>query len=118
MRVKVSDEIDGIHAFTLDAGLKLHDLIEPAIARGEEVVLDFEGVKHFTPLFMYYAIGRFIERDADGSLSRLFRYENLEPLGQDTLDDVVEYSIRRREDPRWAAAMDAAVERRSKEAYE
>jgi hypothetical protein len=61
----VFSEIDGVHASTVQAGQKLYEFIEPAVARGEEVVLDFEGAEHFAPSFFNYTIGRFVERDAD-----------------------------------------------------
>jgi len=118
MRVKVHDEIDGVHASTLEAGQKLYELIEPAIVRGEEVVMDFEGVKHFSPSFFNWAVGRFIERDHDGKLSQLLRYESLPPLGWSSLEDVIENATRRREDPRWAAAMEAAVRKFSERSWE
>jgi hypothetical protein len=118
MRVNLFSEIDGVHAFTSKAGQKLYELIEPAVARGEEVVLDFDGVKHFSGTFFNWAIGRFIEKDFDGKLSRLIRYENLPPLGQGSLESAVEYATLRRENPRWAVAMEAAVRRRSEEARE
>src|ERR1700676_1393738 len=118
MRVKVRDDVDGIHASTLQAGVKLHDLIEPALARGEEVVLDFEGVKYFAPMFFNCAIGTFIERDAENRLFESLRFENLSALGQLSLDHVIEYATRRRENPRGAGARDAAAWKRPQEAWE
>jgi hypothetical protein len=118
MRVHLFSQIDGVHASTSQAGQKLYELIEPAVSRGEEVVLDFDGVKYFAPGFFNWAVGRFIEKDFDGKLSRLIRYENLPPLGESSLESVVEYATLRRENPRWAAAMEAAVRRRSDEAWE
>src|SRR5205085_950637 len=118
MRVKMLTDVDRIHASTDQAGQKLRDLIEPALARGEEVLIDFEGVKHFTPGFFYTAIGVLIERDFEERILPLLRFENLAPLGQSSLDDAIEYAIRRRENPRWAAGMDAAILKRSQEAWE
>src|SRR4051794_3073944 len=108
MRVKVTD-VDGIHASTPQAGQRLYALIEPALARGEPVTLDFEGVKHFSRLFFDVAVGTLLERDAEDRLSGLLRFENLPPLGQSALAMTAEDATRRRENPRWAAAMDAAI---------
>src|SRR3954454_13171626 len=101
MRVKVK-EIDGGFASTPQAGEKLYALIAPVLARGEEVTLDFEGVKHCSVPFFNASIGVLIEADAEGRLPALLHYENLPPLGQGIVDDVTEYAIRRRENPRWA----------------
>src|SRR5262245_2677320 len=106
MRVKVSD-IDGIHATTPQTGQKLLAIIEPALARGEPVVLDFEGVRFIGVQFFYSSVGVLIEKDTVNQLSDLLRYENLHEIGQSALDSVVEYSIRRRDNPRWAEGMDA-----------
>ena len=117
MRVKVS-EVDGIHASTPQAGQRLYAIIEPAIARGEVVTLDFEGVKHFGPGFFNWSIGVLIEQDMENRLTGLLRYENLPPLGQNSLESVVEYATRRRENPQWAAAMEAVVRKRAEKADE
>jgi hypothetical protein len=108
MRVKVSD-IDGIHATTYQAGQKLYTLIAPVLARGEPVELDFEGVRHFSPLFFNASIGILVEADKENRLPERLRVVNLPPLGQDALDSVIDYAIRCRDNPRWAEAMDQAV---------
>ena len=110
MRVKVS-EIDGGHASTPQAGLRLHALIEPALARGEPVVLDFEGVKYCSVPFFSASVGILVEADAEGRLPALLSYESLSPMGQSAVDSVTEYAIRRRENPRWAAAMDEVAKK-------
>jgi hypothetical protein len=80
------------------------------------VTLDFEGVKHFAPGCFNGSAGVLIEQDTENRLTRLLRYENLPPLGQSSLESVVEYATKRREDPRWAAAMEAVVRKRCEEA--
>src|SRR4051794_13864243 len=103
MRVKVS-EIDGIHAYTPQAGIRLRELIEPALAVGEEVTLDFEGVKHYSAAFFCASIGALIEADKAGRTPQLLRYENLLPRGQSALESATDFAIRRRDNPKWAAA--------------
>jgi hypothetical protein len=62
MRVLVR-EIDEGHASTPQAGLHLYALIEPVLARGEEVILDFEGVKHCSTAFFTASVAILIEAD-------------------------------------------------------
>jgi STAS-like domain of unknown function (DUF4325) len=108
MRVNVKD-IDGIHASTLQAGQRLYSLIEPVLARGEPVVLDFAGVRHFSVPFFNYSIGLLVEKDEANRLGELLRYENLPAPGQSAWESVVEYAVRRRGNPRLAEAMDQAA---------
>src|SRR5262245_20871939 len=104
MRVNVSD-IDGVHASTPQAGQRLYALIEPVLARGEPVVLDFAGVQHFSAPFFNSSIGPLVEADSANRLPQLLRIENLPPLGQGVLDSVIENGIRMRENPRLREAM-------------
>lgn len=105
MRVMVS-EIDRGHASTPQAGARLHELIEPALGRGEQVVLDFDGVRHCDAPFLGASVGRLIEEDKEERLPPLLRYENLQPLWQGTLESVTSWAVRRRRNPAAAAAMD------------
>jgi hypothetical protein len=110
MRVKVVD-VDGTQASTPQGGEKLYALIAPVLATGETVTLDFEGVKHCSVPFFTASIGVLVEADAEGRLPALLHYENLPPLGQGIVDDVTEYAIRRRENPKWAQGMDESAKR-------
>jgi len=114
MHVKVS-EIDGVYASTLEAGNKLHDLIKPALDRAEEVVLDFEGMKHVGPGFLNGSLGLVIERDHEDRRYRLVRVENLNPLAERDLESIIDYATRRRENPAWAAGWTAALMKRLEE---
>src|SRR5258708_1743839 len=98
MRVKVRD-VTGEYADSYEGGLRLADVIAPVLARGEEVVLDFEGVKDCFGAYFDCAIGRLIVQDAEDRLPKLLRYENLSPRGQTILEAVTEHAIRRRENP-------------------
>jgi hypothetical protein len=104
-------EIDNGAAATGQAGEKLLELIEPAIARGEVVELDFEGVWIYAALFFYCSVGRLIEADTTERVPPLLRYANLSERGQADLEWGVEFAVRRRENPRWAAGAGAAAEK-------
>src|SRR5438552_3357664 len=101
MRVKISD-LFGFQAATGQAGYQLYTQIEPVLARGEPVVLDFEGVRYFATIFFTSSVGLLIEADTENRLPDLLRYENLPEMGQTALDLATETAIRRRENPRWA----------------
>ena len=117
MRVKVS-ELVGASAYTPQDGLRLYEIIEPALGRGEPIELDFADVRRFSPGFFATAVGPLIERDTTNRLTELLRYENLEEIGQIALGLVIDHWTRRREIPGWGAAWDAAVQQRSEEAWD
>jgi hypothetical protein len=104
MRVKVND-IAGIHASTPEAGERLLALLQPLLARGEPVELDFAGVLHFSVPFFVASIFVLVKEDTENRLSGLLRYENLLPQGRSALDSTIDYAVRCRQDPRWAEGM-------------
>jgi hypothetical protein len=44
-----------------EEGQKVHDLISPVLVRGEEVEVDFEGVRFMSALFLNAAIGQLLK---------------------------------------------------------
>lgn len=112
MRVKVS-EYSGSRTAGYELGPQVYELIEPALARGEVVVLDFEGVRRVTTAFFARSVGDLIEKDVANRLKDLLRCENLSDVGKLALQQVVEHFTRRRENPLWAAGWDAAAQRYS-----
>lgn len=101
-RVKVTD-IEGEKGYTGEA---LRAFLEPILARGESVVLDFQGTDHScSGVFFWVGLGRLIEADTENRLPELLHFDNLSHLGQLSLDSIRDFAIRRRENPRWAEAM-------------
>jgi hypothetical protein len=111
MRVKVK-EIDGGFASTPQAGERLYALIAPVLEKGEEVILDFEGVRDTAVPFFIASIGPLIEADREERLPKLLRYENLNltPFGRSDVESVTEFAVRCR-DPRVKAAYAAAAQK-------
>lgn len=111
MYVRVSDiDTPGLGA-SPEAGMKLKELIEPALARGEQVELDFEGLRFFAIGFFVFSIGKLVETDTADRVPALLRYLNLNEAGQSYVKSAVEFAIRRRDNPRWAAGAGAAAEK-------
>jgi hypothetical protein len=110
MRVKVND-VDGATFAAPKAAERLRELIEPALARGEEVVFDFEGIRHFSAGFFSDVLHRLIVADVEKRLPELLQYENLPPLGQMALSSATDFAVRCRDIPGWAAAAGKAAEK-------
>src|SRR4051794_40854913 len=109
MRVKVS-EIDNGHATTEQAAKRLFAIIEPAIARGEPVVLDFEGVRHYTGVFFGYSLGPLADADRDDRLRGLLRLENVPPYIPPVVDLVIDNAKHMRDaTPRYREAREQAL---------
>jgi hypothetical protein len=111
MRVRILDVDPNQVAATPQSGEKLRALIEPALARGEEVELDFEGVRFYSPLFFFSSVGLLIERDPTNRVAGLLRYSNLSERGQMDLGSAIDFAIRRRDNPGMAAGYGAAAEK-------
>src|SRR6476660_6968636 len=110
MRVKVND-IDGATFAAPKAAERLRELIEPVLARGEEVVLDFEGIKRFSPGFFSDFLHHLIVADAQKRVPDLLRYENLPQIGQMALISATDFAVRCRDIPGWAEAAGKAAEK-------
>ena len=77
----------------------MHSLIAPVLEKGEEVILDFEGVRGYSVPFLMASIEPLIEADREDRLTNLIRYENIPPHGLGAVESVREFAIRCR-DPR------------------
>ena len=110
MRVRVND-IEGATFAAPKAAERLRELIEPVLARGEKVALDFEGIKHFTTAFFGDVLHRLIVADVEKRLPELLHYENLPPIGQTARDLASDFAIRCRDIPGWAAAAGQAAQK-------
>jgi hypothetical protein len=85
---------------------KIHDLISPILARGEEVELDFEGVRFISAPFLGAAIGQLLRDHPLERVKALLRVENLDALDRSLLEGVIEKSHRYHTEPRYREAMD------------
>jgi hypothetical protein len=92
-------------------GQKLHDLISPILARGEEVELDFEGGRYVAVPFLSAAIGQLLENYPLERVRALLRVQNLDELDRDILGSVIEKSSRYYTEPRYREAADRALAR-------
>jgi hypothetical protein len=90
-------------------GQKVHDLISPALARGEEVELDFEGARFISAPFLNATVGQLLRDHPLERVKSLLRVANLDALHRDLLERVIERSSRYFTDPRYREAADRAL---------
>jgi hypothetical protein len=103
MRVRVRDAV-GERASTARAGWRLVEVLEPILAGGEPVVLDFADLRTVAAVFFCHSIAILVEKDKEERLPQLLSWENMTPLDEEILGRVVADAVRARKDPRWAAA--------------
>ena len=103
MRVKVS-EIDAVYPLPWEAGDHLRALVAPALSRGEEIILDFEGVTNFSAVFFTSSVFLLVKDDPERRVPDLLRCENILPHGQGAFESALEYGVRCRDNPRLAEA--------------
>ena len=78
MRVVVREIVNGREKNSVEAQ-KLHDLISPILSRGEEVELDFAGVRYIFVPFLNIAFGQLLKDHPLERVKALLRIENMHP---------------------------------------
>jgi hypothetical protein len=94
-----------------EEGQKLHDLISPILARGEEVELDFEGIRYVEVHFLNVAVGQLLKDHPLERVRSLLHFQNMNPLARDTVEIVIEKSSRYYTEPKYREAVDRALAR-------
>jgi hypothetical protein len=110
MRIVVREIINDLGS-SFDEGQKVHDLISPALARGEEVELDFTGTRFIDTPLLNAAIGQLLKDHPKERVKALLRVQNLNPVDRDLLELVIEYSSRYYTEPRYREAVDRSLAR-------
>jgi hypothetical protein len=90
---------------------QLHDLISPALARGEEVELDFTGSDAVCTPLLRTALGPLLKDHSLQRVRALLRVQGLDDLYHQTLETVLEQSSRYYTDPRFREVVDGAFAR-------
>jgi hypothetical protein len=107
MRIMVRDVV-GEYATTPEEGQRVYDVIAPVLAKGEQVELDFEGIRRCAAPFCSFGIGRLIQDHTPEQLNELLHVENLGPPGADILALAIENADRYYRRPGYREAMDRA----------
>lgn len=112
MKISVHS-VTGENAVTKESGEKLYSHIYPLLAQGQDVELDFTGVRRHLTVFFNFAIGQ-LYRDIEGSkLDRLITVSNLSAIGQRVLTRVKVNAKRYYSDDSYKQAMDTLVRERT-----
>jgi hypothetical protein len=93
LTIYVFEEI-GQNCMTIADGKRIYDLVNPVLGVGGLVALDFFGVEVFTSSFFCFAIGQLLRDYQPEFLNRALAIENLNCVGQQTLEDAIENSSR------------------------
>jgi hypothetical protein len=110
MRIVVREIINNLGS-SFDEGQKVHDLISPALARGEEVELDFTGTRFIDTPLLNVAIGQLLKDHTKERVQALLHVQNLDQLNRETLGLVIERSSRYYTEPRYREAVDRSLAR-------
>lgn len=108
MKYKVY-ELIGENSISQKAGQQIYDLIHPQLQAGKPVELDFAGVRRFLSVFFNFAIGQLLRDIKAEDLDRLLVVSNLNPLGQETYDNVIDNAKRYYSDEQYREAVDEMV---------
>ncbi len=101
--------LSGEYAITTEDGQKLFEIIQPEIAEGKRVELNFSGVRVFASPFFNAAIGPLLEGRSSDDLRRLIKFNNLSPIGESVINRVIENSDQYYRNPEARKALDAIL---------
>lgn len=113
MKVLVS-EIFGVRCIVASEGQKLHDMILDSLKAGEEVLLDFSGVKQFASPFFNYSIGQLLNEISQDSFRKLLHLEGLDETGEIVVGKVIENASVYHADADYKKIVDDILERQAK----
>jgi STAS-like domain of unknown function (DUF4325) len=91
IRIRV-EELIGRSGLSKRSGNILYEAIIDHIKENQKIVLDFAGVDAFASLFFNASIGRLLKDYSPEELNERLDFENLTPVGQDTLRRTIKNS--------------------------
>jgi hypothetical protein len=108
MEINIRQDL-GENCMTLKQGQSLYDAIYPQLQSGETVELDFMGVRIFASPFFNYAIGQLLRDLKADRLNELLIIKNLNAVGSNTLELVIENAQRYYSDVKFRHAKDEVI---------
>jgi hypothetical protein len=108
MEINIRQDL-GENCMTLKQGQSLYDAIYPQLQSGETVELDFMGVRIFASPFFNYAIGQLLRDLKAERLNELLVIKNLNAVGSNTLELVIENAQRYYSDAKFRHAKDEVI---------
>jgi hypothetical protein len=108
MEINIRQDI-GDNCMTLKQGQSLYDTIYPQLQSGETVELDFLGVRIFASPFFNYAIGQLLRDLKADRLNELLIIKNLNSVGSNTLELVIENAQRYYSDDKFRHTKDEVI---------
>lgn len=102
-------ELIGENCMSQEAGQQIYNLIHPKLQAGESVELNFTGVRRFLSVFFNFAIGQLLRDIKAENLDRLLILSNLNPVGQQTYENVIDNAKRYYLDERYRKAADEMI---------
>jgi len=102
-------ELVGENCITLAAGQIIHDAIQPELAAGRTVELDFSGVRVFASPFLNAAIGQLLRSISPDELNRLLHVRTMTPTGRSVLREVIRNARQYSSDSEYAEAVDHVI---------
>lgn len=108
MKINIRQDL-GENCMTVKQGQSLYNAIYPVLQSGEAVELDFIGVRIFASPFFNYAIGQLLRDLTANQLNELLTIENLNSVGSNILELVIENAGRYYSDEKYRHAKDEVM---------
>jgi hypothetical protein len=103
--------LSGEYAITTEDGRKLFEIIQPELADGKKIELDFRSVRVFASPFFNASIGPLLKDLSANDLRNRIEFSHLSEVGTSVLDRVIENSEQYYRNPEARRALDAILGR-------
>ena len=107
--MKVVDLV-GPHCLTMDDGEIVYRLLDAALASGDALELDFDGVAMVASPFFNAAVGQLLAKLSEGDLRARLRIEGLSDAGAHVLERVITNSGEYYSNPDMQKSIDRILE--------
>ena len=114
MKISVKDKI-GPRCIIREDGQKVYDEILKPLKSGESITIDFNGVSQFASPFFNFAIGQLLKDISVADLRRLLKIENLNEIGKQVVERVIENAAKYHGDKDYQKIVDDILAEQAKE---
>lgn len=116
MNISIIDRI-GPRCMVSDDGQRVYSEILDPLKRGEDVVLDFNGVRQFASPFFNFAIGQLLRELSVPVVREKLKLNNLNETGTLLVERVIENASKYYQDPMFQKNVDEVLDRQSEDKY-
>jgi len=108
MEVIIKDII-GTSCITAEDGDKIYQIIYKQLKKGDEIILNFKDVKHFSAVFFNAAIGKLLKDFTNLQLKQLLHIKNVTNETKSLIELIIKNSTKYYDNPNYQKIVDDVI---------